>query len=132
MPASLALEGELGLGDGYLLDRSRASGGRTVHLAPGEARRWTVKVTQPASYRLSVTYSNSKWGPNEVITVLVDGLPLRTFTNVDTGEDTDGWNMFVTEPTGASSLTPGSRVITITSSGGDGCVEIDRVNLERN
>ena len=131
MPAFVSLEGEAGAGDGHLLERSRASGGKTVHLGPGQERRWTLKVTGAMDYRVSVTYSNSRWGENEMITVSVDGVALRPFKSIDTGEDTEGWNTFVTEPLGASSVAPGPRVITVAVAGGDGCVEIDRVNLQR-
>lgn len=129
-PAVLALEGEHGSGDGFLLQRSRASGGQTVHLAPGEARRWTVvlNATQ-ADYALAVTYSNSRWGDREVLTVTIDGTVTGTQQVRDSGEGEDAWNTFVTDPAGGSALGRGSHIIVISSSGGDGCVEIDKVTL---
>ena len=54
-PRVIALEGEPGSGDGHVTQRSRASGGATVHLAPGEheilVRAWdSSAATQPEEH----------------------------------------------------------------------------------
>ncbi|MCA1559453.1 MAG: hypothetical protein LC753_05600 [Acidobacteria bacterium] len=126
----VALEGEAGTGDGRIVERSRASGGRTIHLGPGERRRWTFAVGAAAAhYAVSVTYSNGKEGENEVISMRVDGVSLSSFLNRDSGDSTEGWNVFVTDPAGTSALRSGSHTIVLEVSGGDGCVEIDLVTL---
>lgn len=127
---AVPLEGEAGTGDGRIVQRSRASGGQTIHLGPGERRRWTFAVNAAqAQYALSVTYSNGKEGENEVISVTVDGTPVSSFHNRDSGDSTEGWNTFVTDPAGTSALRSGSHTIVLEVSGGDGCVEIDLVTL---
>jgi hypothetical protein len=125
----VSLEAEAGSGDGRLVQRSRASGGQTIHLAPGERRVWTVAVNPAMEYALSVTYSNGKEGENEVIHVSVDGAPVISFQDHDSGDSTEGWNIFVTDPAGASALRSGIHTLVLESSGGDGCVEIDVVTL---
>lgn len=124
------LEAEAGSGDGQVMQRSRASGGQTVHLGPGERRLWTFDVgAVQVQYALSVTYSNGKEGPNEVIRVTIDGTPVSSFQNRDSGDSTEGWNVFVTDPAGTSTLGRGSHTLTLEVNGGDGCVEIDVVTL---
>jgi hypothetical protein len=126
----VSLEAEAGTGDGQIIERSRASGGQTVHVGPGEHRLWTFDVrAAQAPYALSVTYSNGKEGPNEVIGVTVDGMPVSSFQNRDSGDSTEGWNVFVTDPAGTSTLGPGSHTLMLEVTGGDGCVEIDVVTL---
>jgi hypothetical protein len=126
----VSLEAEAGSGDGQVIQRSRASGGQTVHLGPGEHRLWTFDVRAvQAQYALSVSYSNSKEGANEIIHVTVDGTPVSSFQNRDTGEDIDGWNEFVTDPAGTTTLGPGIHILRLDVSGGDGCVEIDVATL---
>ena len=126
----VSLEAEDGTGDGQVVQRSRASGGQTVHVGPGEHRLWTFDVRAArAPYALSVTYSNGKEGPNEVIGVTVDGMPVSSFQNRDSGDSTEGWNVFVTDPAGTSTLGPGSHTLMLEVTGGDGCVEIDFVTL---
>src|SRR5437867_1440853 len=67
-PSVISLEGEPGSGEGHVVQRSRASGGLTLHLGPGEQRLWTSDVrAAQVSYRVAVTYSNGKEGENEVI-----------------------------------------------------------------
>ena len=91
---------------------------------------WTFAVSpEEARYALSVTYSNGKEGENEVITVTVDGAPVSSFQNRDSGDATEGWNLFVTDPAGTSALGSGRHTIVLESSGGDGCVEIDFVTV---
>jgi hypothetical protein len=127
---AVSLEGEAGTGDGQIVQRSRASDGRTVHLGPGERRLWTFDVrAASAHYALSVTYANGKEGPNEMISVTVDGTRVRSFQNRDSGDSVEGWNLFVTDPAGASTLGPGSHTVALEVSGGDGCVEVDVVTL---
>src|SRR5207302_5283785 len=126
------LEGEAGSGDGQVRERSRASGGQTVHLGPGERRLWSFAVRPvQAEYSLAVTYSNGKEGPNEMIHVAVDGRPVAFFQNRDSGDSVEGWNLFVTDPAGTSTLGPGNHTLTLDVTGGDGCVEIDVVTLKR-
>lgn len=129
-PIPLALEAEAATGGGFPLQRSRASGGQTVHLAPGESRRWTIPLdAADADYLLSVTYSNSRWGEREVLTMTVNGAVLGSRQVSDSGEGEEGWNVFVSDPAGGSRLGRGSHTVVISSSGGDGCVEIDKVTL---
>ncbi len=127
-PTVMILEGEPGSGDGIVLQRSRATGGQTLHLAPGERRRWTFTTgAAEARYAIAVQYSNSRWGDREVLTFEVDGTRVGSLQVRDTGEETEGWNTFAVDATGSVSLRSGSHVLTIESSGGDGCVEIDFV-----
>ena len=129
-PTMVPLEAEAGSGDGQVIQRSRASGGQTVHLGPGEHRLWTFDVRAvQTQYALSVTYSNGKEGPNEVISLTVDGTPVSSFQNRDSGDSIEGWNLFVTDPAGTSTLGPGSHTLTLDVNGGDGCVEVDVVTL---
>ena len=129
-PTVIAMEGEAGSGEGVVRQRSRASGEQTVHLAPGERRSWTfqVRATQ-TQYALAITYSNGQEGPNEIIHVAVDGNPVASFQNRDSGDAVEGWNLFVTDPAGTSTLGSGTHTLTLETSGGDGCVEIDFVTV---
>lgn len=127
---TIALEAEAGSGDGDLFQRSRASGALTVHLAPGQRRHWTFKVAaQPANYAILVTYSNDNPGDTEVLRVEVDGEAIGTVRAQDTGDDGEGWNVFVADPAGALVLRPGTHTVTVQSTGGDGCIEIDMITL---
>jgi hypothetical protein len=126
----VSLEAEVGNGDGQVRQRSRASGGRTVHLGPGEHRRWTFDLrAAQVQYAVSVSYSNGKEGANEVIRVVLDGTLLSVFQNRDSGDSVEGWNEFVTDPAGTTTLGPGSHTLSLEVSGGDGCVEIDVATL---
>jgi hypothetical protein len=127
----LMLEGESGSGDGDIRQRSQASGGRTVHLGPGERRSWSFSVDSlTAQYALAVRYSNGRYGPNESITLIVDGQQTGSFQDRNTGEDTpEGWNAFVDDEGGLSMLPAGNHTVTLAVTGGDGCVEIDVVTL---
>jgi hypothetical protein len=126
----LSLEGESGTGDGQVKERSRASGGHTVHLGPGERRQWRFGIgAVQAQYALAVTYSNGKEGPNETIHVSVDGTPITSFQDRDSGDSIEGWNLFVTDPAGTSTLGAGDHTLTLEVTGGDGCVEIDVVTM---
>jgi hypothetical protein len=128
---AISFEAEDGIGEGDLKQRSRASGGRTIHLAPGQRREWSFAFgSAPAPYALSVTYSNGQEGDNETLIVSVDGAPVSTFRNRDSGDATEGWNTFITDPAGSSLLGGRSHTLTIESLGGDGCVEIDLVTLK--
>jgi hypothetical protein len=129
-PRLLSLEGEAGIGDGQLKSRSRASGQQTIHLAPGESRSWLFDIAAGQSYDVAIIYSNGQEGANETLTVSADGALLRTFLNRDSGDAVEGWNTFITDPVGRSTLGPGRHLLTVASSGGDGCVEIDFVKLE--
>jgi hypothetical protein len=127
---AVALEAEAGSGDGQVRERSRASGGLTVHLGPGERRSWTFALRAvQAQYAVAVTYANGKEGPNEMLHVAVDGKPVGSFQDRDSGDSVEGWNLFVTDPAGTSTLGSGSHTLTLEVTGGDGCVEIDVVTL---
>jgi hypothetical protein len=129
-PVTVSLEGEFGNGDGTIKQRSRASGGMTVHLGPGERRVWMFDVRAAAMpYALSVTYSNGKEGENEVISVSLDGELVRSFENRDSGDAIEGWNLFVTDPVGTSIIGSQTHTLTLDVRGGDGCVEIDKVTF---
>ena len=130
-PNPLFLEGEAGSGDGEVRQRSRASGGRIVHLGPGEQRYWSFPLTssQPLRYDLALTYSNGKGGENEVISISLDGIPVHTFRNRDIDDGPEPWEVFETDPAGVATLDSGDHTLTISVSGGDGCVEIDKVTL---
>jgi hypothetical protein len=80
-------------------------------------------------YALAVTYSNGKEGPNEVLGIILDGTPVSSFQDRDSGDSTEGWNLFVTDPAGASTLGSGIHTLVLEVDGGDGCVEIDRMTL---
>jgi hypothetical protein len=130
IPTVIAMEGEAGSGEGVVRQRSRASGGQTVHLAPGERRSWTfaIRATQ-TQYALAITYGNGQEGPNEIMHVGVDGHAVASFQNRDSGDAVEGWNLFVTDPAGTSMLESGLHTLTIETTGGDGCVEIDFVTV---
>lgn len=126
----VSLEAEAGAGEGGAMQRSRASGGVTIHLAPDERRHWTFSVTAPqAQYALAVTYSNDNIGATETIHVFLDGIAIGSFDARDTGDDGEGWNVFVADLAGHVTLGRGTHTIVLFSSGGDGCVEIDKVTL---
>jgi hypothetical protein len=131
-PSMLSLEAENGTGDGEIRLRSQASGGRTVHLGPGERRSWTfTSDSSPAEYAIAIRYSNGRYGPNEVITLVVDGRQTAAFQDRNTGEDTpEGWNVFVTDDGGTSVVQAGTHTVTLQVTGGDGCVEIDVATLK--
>ena len=124
------LEAETGSGTLDIRKRLRASGGMTVHLAPGESLSWVFDVRgSQAPYDLAVTYANGQEGANETLHVSLDGLKIRTFVDRDSGDAVAGWETFVTDPGGSASLEPGSHTVAIRSEGGDGCVEIDFIRV---
>ena len=126
----IAIEAESGSGDGQIRTRSRASGGLTLHLAPGERHQWVFPLNaEPGRYAVSVTYANGQEGPNERLTLSIDGTTLRSWMNRDSGDALEGWNLFVTDSAGASTLGFGTHSLVLESAGGDGCVEIDRLTL---
>jgi hypothetical protein len=87
-----------------------------------------VRAAQ-ARFAIAVTYANGKEGPNEVMSFTVDGTPVRSFENRDSGDSIEGWNLFVTDPAGSSTLGRGSHSLMLEVYGGDGCVEVDVVTL---
>jgi hypothetical protein len=126
----VSLEAEAGSGDGQVIQRSRASGGQTVHLGPGEHRLWTFDVRGvQVQYTLAVSYANGKEGANEIISITVDGTLVSSFQNRDSGDSIEGWNEFVIDPAGTVTLGPGSHTLRLEVKGGDGCVEIDVATL---
>jgi hypothetical protein len=76
-----------------------------------------------------VTYSNGKEGENEIISVTVDGALVSSRQNRDSGDSIEGWNLFVTDPAGTSTLGSSSHTLMLEVHGGDGCVEIDKVTV---
>ena len=127
----ITLEAEAGTGDGDVHHRAHASGGLTIHLAPGQRRLWTVTASRDvASYALFVTYSNDNPGESELLRVEVDGRLIGTFRAQDTGDDGAGWEIFVNDLAGSSALPGVGHTISVESSGGDGCIEIDKVTLK--
>jgi len=130
-PQKITLEAEAGTGDGDLHQRSQASGAMTIHLAPGQRRSWTFIGAAPGStYAVYVTYSNDNPGESETLHVDIDGIRIGTVRARDTGDDGAGWEIFVADLAGASTVAAGTHTITVESSGGDGCIEIDKITLE--
>jgi hypothetical protein len=128
--STLSLEAEAGVGQGDRKERPSASGGVTIHLAPGERREWTFTLLDPSSeYAVFVRYSNDEIGDSETIRATVDGLAIGSFHAQDTGDNGAGWNAFVSDRVGAAGLSPGSHTLVVASSGGDGCIEVDLVTL---
>ena len=124
------LEAESGSGTLDIRKRLRASGGMTVHLAPGESLSWVFDVRgSQTPYALAVTYANGQEGANETLHVTLDGVRIRTFVDRDSGDPVEGWETFVTDSAGSALLGPGSHTVVITSEGGDGCVEIDFIRV---
>ncbi len=127
----ITLEAEAGTGDGDLHHRAHASGTMTIHLAPGQRRLWTVTAAPgAASYAMFVTYSNDNPGESELLRVEVDGRLVGTFRAQDTGDDGAGWEIFVDDLAGSSALPGVAHAISVESSSGDGCIEIDKVTLK--
>jgi hypothetical protein len=128
--STLSLEAEAGVGSGDRMERPAASGGVTIHLAPGQRREWTFSVLDPgADYLVMVRYSNDEIGDSETLLISIDGRAIGSFHAQDTGDDGAGWNAFVSDRAGAAALTPGRHLLAVESSGGDGCIEIDAVSL---
>ena len=126
----ISIEAESGSGDGQIRQRSRASGGLTLHLAPGERHQWVFPLNgSQARYAVAVTYSNGQEGPNELMTLWLDGVTVRSWMNRDSGDAVEGWNLFVTDSAGSSTLSVGTHSLVMETAGGDGCVEIDRLTL---
>jgi len=125
----IVLEAEAGSGEGDLMHRSRASGALTIHLAPGQRRRWTFTAAHPSRYAVLVTYANDNPGESEVLQVEVDGESIGSLRAQDTGDDGEGWNVFVADLAGEPMLGTGIHTVTVESTGGDGCIEIDLITL---
>lgn len=124
------LEAETGSGTLDIRKRLHASGGMTVHLAPGESLSWVFDVRgSQTPYGVAVTYANGQEGANETLHVSLDGVRIRTFVDRDSGDAVEGWETFVTDPAGSAPLEPGSHTVAIESEGGDGCVEIDFIRV---
>ena len=129
-PTSLSLEAEAGLGQGERMERTAASGGITIHLAPGERRQWRfTTVGSRTGYLVTVRYSNDELTDSEVLRAMVDGVMVGAFRAQDTGDDGAGWNAFVSDRVGSAALGSGVHTLDLESSGGDGCIEIDLVAL---
>jgi hypothetical protein len=132
VPVVQSFEAEAGGGDGDLKHRTHASGGLTIHLAPGQRRVWTFNTgAEPTPFAVSVTYSNDNPGDTEVMHVELDGERIGSIKAQDTGDDGEGWEIFVADRGGAAMLGPGSHRLVVESSGGDGCIEVDFVVVKR-
>jgi hypothetical protein len=130
LPVIVSLEAEAGSGQGGPTQRVQASGGVTIHLAPEEQWRWTFSVDAPQTrYVIAVTYSNDNIGTTETLVLFLDGIRVGAFEARDTGDNGDGWNIFATDVAGDASISRGVHTLVIISSGGDGCVELDKVTL---
>src|SRR5215208_1025348 len=87
-PLPISVEAEAGSGEGDLMRRLNASGGSTIHLAPGQRRRLTFTTSAPAAeYALMVRYSNDDPGDTETLRLELDGVSLGSFRAQDTGDD---------------------------------------------
>ena len=129
-PSTMSFEAELGAGEGTLMQRAQASGGRTIHLAPGERRRWTFTTgAQEARYALLVTCSNDNDGESEILTATIDDTLIGSLEARDTGDNGVGWEGFVTDRLGGFSLRAGTHTLMLESRGGDGCAEIDLLTV---
>ncbi len=128
-PRPLALEGERAAGDGEVVPRSTASGGRSRLLLEGERAEWRVILAEPARLTFTVRYSNDNFGELEQVALLVDGVERGSFTAVDTGDFGAGWDVFVdSTPVGPFDAAAGQHIVEILVAGGDGGgVEIDTV-----
>jgi hypothetical protein len=73
--------------------------------------------------------SNDNIGGTETVYVFLDGARIGAFDARDTGDDGEGWNAFVTDLAGTTAISRGTHTLVVFSSGGDGCVEIDKVTL---
>jgi hypothetical protein len=115
------------------MTRTSASGGFTIHLAPGQRREWTVTLpATPADYAIVVRYGNDETGDGETITAAVDGTTIGSFHARDTGDDGAGWETFAIDQAGVVRGLSGRHAVTLESAGGDGCIEIDLVTLQPN
>jgi hypothetical protein len=132
-PATIKLEAESGSGAGQIMPRSAASGERTVLLKSGESRLLQFDLSSPASYAVTVRYSNDNFGALESVAVAIDGSALGSFQAEDTGDEGSGWNVFAWSPVvGTVRVAAASHTLAVSVSGGDGYgVEIDHVTLTR-
>jgi len=64
-------------------------------------------------FALSISYSNDKEGENKVLSVTVDGRMVSSFQNRDSSDSIDGWDEFVTDPAGTTTLGPGSHTLRL-------------------
>lgn len=134
-PSQIRLEGEHGTGDGYVMQRSAASGQRTVWLHNGESRTLSFQLPASARYSLSVRYSND--GSSDTVTVSVDDAEVCQFTTEATrppgGEPGSGWNVFFSSgPICSVDLQSGIHTVRVSVTRSDVYgVEIDVVILDR-
>ena len=129
---TIVLEAEAGTGDGSMMFRGNASGGKTIQLDAGEVRTLSFVLDTTANYQIFIRYSNdnNNLGPLDNLRLAIDGTLIGSFMAMDTGDNGDGWNIFLTTPNVSVPLELGAHNITITVAGGDGGgVEIDQVSL---
>jgi hypothetical protein len=128
--AGLAFEGEAGSGHGQVMQRSAASGLKTVWLHAGESRQHAFSVAAAARYHVAVWHSNDNFGPLELLTVTFDGAVVGQCRTQDTGDGGHGWNVFAKCDVGGVDLGSGAHALEVAVSGGDGYgVEIDLITL---
>ena len=128
--AGLAFEGEAGSGHGQVMQRSAASGLKTVWLHAGESRQHAFSVAAAGRYHVAVWYSNDNFGPLELLTVTIDGAVVGQCRTQDTGDGGHGWNVFAKCDVGGVDLGSGAHALEVAVSGGDGYgVEIDLITL---
>jgi hypothetical protein len=138
-PPELIMEAEKGTGDGRIVQRSQARGEQTIQLMSKETRTVSFEIASPATYLLTVRYSNDSYGQPEQIDIAIDGVDIGTFKAFDTsqyvgtGSYGSGWNVFVSnEAIGPIDLQPGVHAVTLAVRSGDARgVEIDSINLKR-
>ncbi|MGH8592059.1 MAG: glucoamylase family protein [Gammaproteobacteria bacterium] len=133
-PSVIRIEGEsTAVGDGIIIDRSNASGLKTVSLQSDQSRTWQIQSPASARYTVAVRYSNDNFGPLDDVEVLVDGGSVNHFAAQDTGDFGFGWNVFVeTGSLGTVDLAAGEHDVRVKVTGGDGFgVEVDAITFDR-
>ena len=126
---SFRLEGESGQGDGSIMNRSNASGQKTVWLRVGEKRNWSFSFDGQGQYAVSFGYSND--GPADTVAVSLDNVQVGQCVTQSTGSGGSGWNQFAVCPIGKVTLSPGRHTVTVKAVKTDSYgVEIDFVGFD--
>lgn len=120
---NLLLEGEYGVGDGVIHQRSAASAQAVVWLHAGAARTMTLETPGCGALMVQLRYSNDNLdtAPGETVTVELDGMPVGVFVAEDTGGGGLGWNQFTSSGwLGPVRVKAGVHQLRVSLSGGDG------------
>lgn len=132
-PVALAFEAET---VGSFKDepfRKEAFGGRTVHLKADERIVFPVSLEQGDDYILYIRHSNDNLNSpkkTEILEVTVNGEKRGLYLTEDTGDGSQGWNIFKEPPFGDVLLKKGTNEIELVVTGGDGYgIEIDAIIL---